>query len=37
MTATVPARVVTLEDRYTRDQGQVLLNGTQAIVRLLLT
>jgi len=37
MTATLPDRPVTLEDRYTRDEGQVLLNGTQALVRLLLT
>jgi indolepyruvate ferredoxin oxidoreductase len=37
MTATIPGPPVTLEDRYTRDEGQVLLNGTQALVRLMLT
>jgi indolepyruvate ferredoxin oxidoreductase len=36
MTATIPGPPVTLEDRYTADEGQVLLNGTQALVRLML-
>ena len=37
MTTTTDGPTVSLEDRYTRHDGQVLLNGTQALVRLLLT
>ena len=37
MTAIQDVHPTTLDDRYTLDEGQVLLNGTQALVRLLLT
>ena len=37
MTTPTDGPTVSLEDRYTRHDGQVLLNGTQALVRLLLT
>jgi indolepyruvate ferredoxin oxidoreductase len=37
MTTTIHGRSVTLEDRYKVEDGQVLLNGTQALVRMLLT
>jgi indolepyruvate ferredoxin oxidoreductase len=34
--AAIPAADVRLDDRYTADRGRILLNGTQALLRLLL-